>query len=149
MTEPTGYTITRTVEAPIADVWRAWTDPDVAATWWHPDGVETPRESVSIDLRVGGGYAYTMRLEGVGEWPTAGTYLEVREPERLRFTWGEPDDPRGDDVPVATVDLRELPGGRTEMTFRMERLPDDRGTDESTHDGWASAFDVLERTLAG
>ncbi len=47
-----------------------------------------PAESVRIDPREGGAYEYLMIDPTGGEWPTAGIYLEVREPERLRFTWG-------------------------------------------------------------
>lgn len=54
------FTITRIFDAPRAEIWRAWTDPDEAATWWHPRGVETPRDSVEIDARPGGTYRYTM-----------------------------------------------------------------------------------------
>ncbi|WP_110587923.1 SRPBCC family protein [Microbacterium suaedae] len=143
------FTITRTFDAPRATVWRAWTDPTVAAQWWHPHEVTTPAESVRIDLREGGGYAYLMIDPTGGEWPTAGEYLEVREPERLRFTWGTPDAPRGPDVPVITVDLAEVPGGRTEMTFHLDGRADDRGTEYSVYDGWTEAFEVLDGVLAG
>ena len=54
------FTITRIFDAPRAEIWRAWTDPDEAAAWWHPRGLETPRESVELDVRPGGRYRYTM-----------------------------------------------------------------------------------------
>ncbi|WP_105567699.1 SRPBCC family protein [Microbacterium halophytorum] len=141
------FTITRTFDAPREAVWRAWTDPALAARWWHPHEVATPPESVSIDLREGGGYAYLMVDPTGGEWPTAGEYLEIREPERLRFTWGSPGDPRGDGVPVITVDLAEREDGRTEMTFRLVGMPDDRGAEHGVHDGWTEAFEELDETL--
>lgn len=106
-------TIVRTFDAPRATVWRAWTDPAIAAQWWHPHEVTVPPESVEIDLRVGGGYAYLMIDPTGGRWPTMGEYLEIREPERLRFTWGSPDDDRGDEHGVYdgwTEAFRELDG---------------------------------------
>lgn len=84
------FTITRTFDAPRAEVWRAWTDPSVAARWWHPGGMETKGDNVTIDLREGGSYSYTMVGPDGSEYPTTGRYLEVREPERLRFTWAAP-----------------------------------------------------------
>jgi len=54
------FTITRIFDAPRAEIWRAWTDPDEAAAWWHPRGVETPRDAVELDVRPGGKYRYTM-----------------------------------------------------------------------------------------
>src|SRR4051794_32864996 len=49
--------ITRIFDAPRDVVFRAWTDPDQVAQWFGPDGFEAPRETVEIDLRVGGGVA--------------------------------------------------------------------------------------------
>ena len=103
-TQDKQFTITRIFDAPRDLVWRAWTDPDSAAAWWHPRGIETPRESVRIDARVGGGYAYTMIAPDGREFPTAGVYREVTPPERLVFTWGSPGD---DDAPVISIDLVE------------------------------------------
>ncbi|WP_366933904.1 SRPBCC family protein [Brevibacterium renqingii] len=57
------------------------------ARWFHPEGLQTPRETVSVDLRVGGTYTYTMRIEETGqEFPTAGRYLRIDPPVRLDFT---------------------------------------------------------------
>lgn len=143
------FTITRTFDAPRETVWRAWTDPTLAAKWWHPHEVTTPRESVSIDLRVGGSYAYLMIDPTGGEWPTAGEYLEIREPERLRFTWGTPDDLGSDAVPVITVDLADAGDGTTRMTFHLQGMADDRGQSEhGVHDGWTEAFEELDDALA-
>ena len=82
-----GFTIVREFAAPRARVWEAWTNPDVMARWFHPETLVTPRESVSVDLRVGGEYTYTMRIPDTGqEFPTAGKYLRIDEPDRLDFT---------------------------------------------------------------
>lgn len=143
------FTIHRTFDAPRDIVWRAWTDPTIAALWWHPHEVTVPAESLSIDLRVGGHYEYVMIDPTGGRWPTAGEYLEIREPERLRFTWGAPDDPRpGDEDPVITVDLTDAGDGRTAMTFHLSGLGDDRGDEHGVHDGWTEAFEELDGVLA-
>lgn len=139
------FTITRTFDAPRDAVWRAWTDPTIAARWWHPHEVAVPAESVEIDLRVGGTYAYLMIDPTGGEWPTAGEYLEIREPERLRFTWGDPEDSRPQDqIPVVTVDLAETDDRRTEMTFHVLRQADDRGAEHGVYEGWTEAFEELD-----
>ncbi|MGO1912232.1 MAG: SRPBCC family protein, partial [Corynebacterium sp.] len=52
------FTINRTFDAPRELVWRAWTEEKELAQWFRPMGVTT--ESVSVDLRVGGRYRYTM-----------------------------------------------------------------------------------------
>ena len=89
-TQDKQFTITRVFDAPRELVWQAWTDPDEAAIWWHPRGIETPRESVQIDARVGGQYSYTMIAPDGTEYPTTGDYREITPPERLVFTWGSP-----------------------------------------------------------
>lgn len=134
------FTITREFDAPRDVVWRAWTDPDEAAHWWHPRGLETPRESVEIDLRPGGSYRYTMIAPDGSAYPTGGRYREVVEPERLVFTWGDPGDP-DEIVPVLTVTLEDL-GERTRMVFQVDGVAGRPG-DDGIHDGWESAFDVL------
>ncbi|SFS08920.1 Uncharacterized conserved protein YndB, AHSA1/START domain [Agrococcus baldri] len=140
------FTITREFDAPRAALWRAWTDPAIAAQWWHPHEVVTPPESVRIDLRVGGTYEYLMVDPDGGRWPTGGEYLEVREPERLRFSWADPGDAVADAMRI-TVDLRELPGERCEMTFHLEGVDEDRVSEQSVSTGWAEAFDELDGVL--
>ena len=106
--------ITRVFDAPRELVWRAWTDPEEAAIWWHPRGVRTPRESVHIDARVGGRYAYTMIAPDGAEYPTAGVYREITPPTRLVFTWASPGDD-DDSAPLISIDLAEH-GDRGEQT---------------------------------
>ena len=118
VTTPASFTLTRTLEAPRALVWRAWTDPALTARWWHPAGVEVEPGSVAIDLREGGQYAYTMTVDG-RRWPTAGTYLEIREPELLRFTWRGPED--ADEVsPLVSVALEERLAGLSDEEVEEE-----------------------------
>ena len=148
MTATKQFTITRTFDAPRAAVWRAWTDPTIAAQWWDPHGMTTPRDSVEIDLREGGRFAYTMVLDETGEtYPTGGEYLEVREPERLRFTWADPGATR-EAAPVITIDLVETAEGGCEMTFHLSGVDEDRVSEQSVFHGWTEAFEQLGDALA-
>lgn len=142
----TEITLTRTLDAPRETVWRAWTDPEVAARWWHPHEVTVREGSTHIDLRVGGAYGYVMVDPDGGEYPTGGTYLELDAPGRMVCTWREAGDP-DDDAPVMTLDLRDLGDGRTEMTFHLAKVP--REGYDDIDSGWREAFEVLESTLAG
>lgn len=139
------FSIVRDLAAPREVVWHAWTDPLIATNWWHPHGVVTKPGSVNIDLREGGAYRYTMVAPDGREFPTSGTYLEVVEPQRLRFTWGAVGDHC--DVPVITVELSEVGHDRTRMTFHLLGVENDSGTPESVHDGWTQAFEELEAML--
>lgn len=139
------FTIVRTFDAPRAEIWRAWTDPTVAAAWWHPGGMRTPPESVAIDLRTGGSFSYTMIGPDGDEHSATGSYLEVREPDRLAFTWGiSSDEPA--EMPVITVELIDTGDGRTEMTFHVDGVAGRPG-DEGLYDGWTEAFDILDRLV--
>lgn len=140
-----GFTITRDIPASRAKVWEAWTMPDIMARWFHPEGLVTPRDSVSVDLREGGRYQYTMRNEESGEdYVSAGVYRKVDPPRRLDFTWGTPG---GEETAtLITVELEEL-DGRTHLTFTLTGLPNDSGADDSVFDGWTEALGILGRTL--
>lgn len=136
-----GFTIERLLDATPEQIWNAWTDADDAAQWWHPVGMTTPRETVTIDAKKGGRYAYTMVDDASGEEsPTGGVYREVVAQERLVFTWGEPGaDP--DATPVVTVTIASA-GDLTRLTFDLRGV-DGMAGDDSFYDGWASALDEL------
>lgn len=135
------FTITRVLDAPRELVWRAWTDPAELAHWLYPQGVSTPPDSISVDLREGGRYAYTMVEDSSGtEYPAGGVYLEIQAPERLVFTWSQPED-ASESSPVATVTLTDL-GERTQMVFHLLGIAGVPG-DDNVYDGWDQALESL------
>lgn len=142
-----GFTLTRTLPTTPENVWSAWTDPDEAAQWFHPEGASTPRETVAMDVRVGGRYTYTMVNDTDGaRYVTGGVYREVSPDERLAFTWGDPDsDP--DETPVVTLVFTPTNEG-TQLTFDLRGVDGAKG-DQYYYDGWDSALDVLEGYLRG
>jgi len=76
--------ITRIFDAPRELVFKAWTDPDEVAAWYGPEQMDTPRERISIDLRVGGRYELTMvRRGGGGEFTIGYEIVELVEPELI------------------------------------------------------------------
>ena len=60
MTDTTQLVITRIFDAPRALVYQAFVDPDQVAQWFGPVGWSVPRDSIDIDLRVGGRQKFTM-----------------------------------------------------------------------------------------
>lgn len=50
------FNISRTVDAPRALVWKAWTDPEALKHWWSPKGFKNTFNKV--DLRPGGMFHY-------------------------------------------------------------------------------------------
>jgi uncharacterized protein YndB with AHSA1/START domain len=139
--------ITRIFEAPREQVFRAWTDPDEVARWFGPEQMDTPRDRIRIDLRVGGRYELTMvRLDGAGEMTIGYEIIELVEPELLVL--------RSDPMPeagmhegtVVRVELHDH-GEKTRMTLTDGPLPA-AGRDHAAA-GWNAAFDKLAGVVAG
>lgn len=76
------YRVTRDMPADIAVVWRAWTDPDDYAEWFH-----AVPGSVELDVRQGG--AWKVAIGGAGDAEAeemSGRYEEVVPEEKLVMT---------------------------------------------------------------
>lgn len=81
--------VKRIIDAPLALVWKAWTDPELVKRWWGPKDYTSP--SAKIDLRVGGKFVFCMRApleQGGGDSYTAGVYKQIVPMELLEFTQG-------------------------------------------------------------
>jgi uncharacterized protein YndB with AHSA1/START domain len=139
--------ITRIFEAPRERVFRAWTDPDEVAAWFGPEHVDTPRDRIHIDLRVGGRYELTMvRRGGGGEFSIGYEIVELVEPELIVLR-SEPMPEVG--MPEGTIVRVEFHdhGAKTRMTLMDGPFPPEgRGHAEG---GWIAAFDKLESLVAG
>ena len=142
MTDTTkGFTLTRNLDASPEQIWNAWTDADEVAEWWHPRGAVTPRESVDLDVRVGGRYRYTMVDQESGtEVVTGGEYTIIEPQTKLAFSWGDLD-AAVDDSPLVTLDITDV-GDLTRLTFDIRGVEGIKG-DDSFYDGWESALDSL------
>jgi uncharacterized protein YndB with AHSA1/START domain len=108
------FAVTRTLRAPAARVFAAYTDPKQLAQWWAPWGGSFNVES--MDARPGGKYRYTQSMPGRPTMAFVGSYLEVKPPTRLVYTFqveGQPD------VVTATVELSEA-NGTTTLTLTNE-----------------------------
>jgi PhnB protein len=60
-------TVERRFDAPVALVWRAWTESEILDQWWAPKPWKT--ETKSMDFRAGGHWLYSMNgPEGERHW---------------------------------------------------------------------------------
>jgi uncharacterized protein YndB with AHSA1/START domain len=139
--------ITRIFEAPRERVFRAWTDPDEVSAWFGPAHMETPREGIRIDLRVGGRYELTMvRPGGQGEMTIGYEIVELVEPELLVLR-SDPKPQMGmDEGTVVRIELHDH-GAKTRMTLSDGPLP--AGARDGAEAGWSAAFDKLATLVAG
>lgn len=88
----------RTYDAPIDEVWKAWTEAEKLKQWWGPDNVIIPE--CELDLRVGGRFYIVMEAgEGMGQykgtkWPMEAKYTNIDPATELAYTsnaWTEGD----------------------------------------------------------
>lgn len=151
------FTLTWTLDAPAAEVFRAWTDP-AHLDWFYNDQFPVPPEPIELDLRVGGAWRQQMIVDEDTSYVTGGVYREIVPDEKLAFSWGavggwpELDPDRPDDSPFVTVSLKQL-DGRTEMTVHVEipetvsaeRMPP--GWFDHIAAGWLETVDRLAAHL--
>jgi uncharacterized protein YndB with AHSA1/START domain len=142
--------IDRVVAAPRSRVYRAFVEPDLLARWFGPAGFSVPRESVSVDARVGGHQRLTLVSEDdpARSSPVDATFTEVVEGELL----------------VGTEQVGGIPGVEGELTFtlRVEFHDEPRGgtrvllrqgpytqvMEGLARQGWLSSFAKLDDLLA-
>jgi uncharacterized protein YndB with AHSA1/START domain len=74
----------RTVPAPRALIWKAWTRPEHVKKWWAPAPWTTV--DCQIDLRPGGIFRTVMRSPEGQDFPHEACLLELVENERIVFT---------------------------------------------------------------
>jgi uncharacterized protein YndB with AHSA1/START domain len=78
------FTLDRTYDAPLAEVWRCWTDPELRPRWFHgPEGWDTLERS--HDFRVGGRELLRGRMPSGTETKFLSTF-HVIVPERYIIT---------------------------------------------------------------
>jgi uncharacterized protein YndB with AHSA1/START domain len=99
----------RTFEAPVASVWRSFTEPDLVARWW---GRGNPLTVERMELIRGGHWRFVEHAPE-GDEGFEGRYREVVPEERLvlTFEWdGEPGH-----VSVTTAEFESLAQDRTRL----------------------------------
>jgi uncharacterized protein YndB with AHSA1/START domain len=142
------FTIVREFDAPRELVFRAWTDPEQMAKWAGPRGFTTPLESIVLGSKPGDPQRMTMIDDSDGtEYASVGHLVEMVEPERLVFTWGDPTSDGGvEHESVITVTFTES-GGETTMTFHL-RAPGPLSPQDGAREGWSQSLDRLAEIVS-
>lgn len=150
-TTETSLTVRRTFDAPVDRVFRALTDPEAIARWYHPGPMTTEVEA--WEAEPGGTLDITMvaspdtELEegDPGRYHNVGEFREVVEEERIVHTWrwvGGPDDTES----LVTIELHEVDEG-TEVVLTHTKLPD-REQVEGHAEGWVGCLENLATEVA-
>ncbi len=132
----------RTFTAPRGRVFAAWTDPEELKEWFSPSH-EHRVSAVEMDLRVGGKYRIEVQDRKGIRYVVGGTFLEIRPPEKLVFTWRW-DGPADDGESMVSVEFRSR-GEKTDVFLVHNQIsPKSKGEYEW---GWSGAFDKLSQRL--
>ena len=130
-----------TIDAPVGDVWRAWSSAAGLASWWwtHWDDV-----AITADVRVGGSYRVDAPDHGIA---LSGEYLVVDPDRRLAFTWRWTD-AGGTSRDEAVDVLFEAKRGGTAVTVRHTGPWDTDAPADSYRQGWDFVLAELGRRLS-
>jgi uncharacterized protein YndB with AHSA1/START domain len=129
--------VTRVVDAPVGQVWQAWTDPEQVRRWWGPTGFTCPL--ARIDLREGGTSLVAMRSPAGQDLYNTWSYRSIVPHQRLEFIQNFADE-YGNKLAPASIGLpAEIPQDvrnvvtfkamgehRTEMTVTEYGYPSDQ-----------------------
>lgn len=157
------FYIERTFDAPLARVWKAWTDEAQLAKWFGPK--DCPVFYGKLDLREGGTYHYGMKAPDGSQMWGHWTFKSIEPPHRLVFIVSFSD--AAGDVPVPHPGYENWPleilstvifheeNGRTKVAIEwvahnasdIERRTFEEGQDDMVR-GWTGTFDKLEVYLA-
>lgn len=137
--------ITRTFAAPVAVVWKFWTDPDLLAHWFGPHAVSVDPATVSVDPREGGEWSLDMHDEN-GVYPVRTTIVSIIENEYLEGVIGA----QTSEGEIENVYLRVWfhdHGDTTRMTLQQGPFtPEFR---DMTEAGWLESFEKIDTIIAG
>lgn len=135
-------TIKRRLNATPAEVYRAWTNPELLMRWFGPENVAT--QEVTVDARIGGGFRVVMREDTGERHEVSGTYVEVIENRLLCFSWSWITTPER----VSRVTVTFKPDGDgTILTLLHAQLFDEQAVKGHTH-GWMGSLNKLEGLFA-
>lgn len=126
-------TVETVVDAPLAQVWRAYVTPDDIVQWnaasedWHTT-------KASVDLREGGAFSSRMAAkDGSMGFDFAGTYTKVEPEKRIEYEFAGR---------FAEV---EFEPGDNGVTVRVSFDAEDTHPVEMQRDGWQAILDSFAR----
>ena len=137
--------VTRVFDAPIEQVWKAWTDPEYVMQWWGPTGFTCPL--AEMDFREGGVSLVCMRAPkefGGQDLYNTWTYKKIAPMQRIEYILNFTDKgrkafdpaemglPAGIPKEVRNVNtFKDLGNGKTEMTVTEYDYTSDQAHDLS------------------
>lgn len=137
--------VSRVLDAPPEQVFKAFADAAYIGKWWGPDGCKTATHQ--MDFRVGGVWRYTLHAPDGTDYPNQVTYLEIARPERIVYDHGD-----FDTVHFRSTITLEAQGSKTKLTLRL-LFPTREARDENlkfgASEGGQQTLGRLEQYLLG
>ncbi|MGL5362112.1 MAG: SRPBCC family protein [Bosea sp. (in: a-proteobacteria)] len=139
--------ITRTIPAPRAIVWRCWTDPELLKQWYCPKPWRVTE--ASLFLRPGGRMNTIFAGPGGERHDNQGIFLEIGPLQRLVFTdaFSEGFMPKeGQPFMTGFVDFSDALDGATVMQWGARHWSAEAKEQHEKmgfHEGWGKAADQL------
>ena len=146
--------VSRSFDAPLEVLWKAWTDPMHFMKWYGPKGFTIP--SCEIDLKVGGRHLWNMKSPDGMQMFFTGIYKEIVPMDRIVYTDSLSDaegnvlSPSAMGMPEGSPETMDVTvtfaheGGKTKVTVSHVG----HGDADHAGAGWEQAFDKLTAVLA-
>jgi uncharacterized protein YndB with AHSA1/START domain/predicted pyridoxine 5'-phosphate oxidase superfamily flavin-nucleotide-binding protein len=136
----------RRVKSPVADVFSAWTQPDLIAQWLAPGSCIV--NAVSLDVREGGEYSIEGQDPAGEAYVISGSYCEVIPNRRLAMTWSYngPASALKGSPSLVIADFRTLGEASTELTVTHEKISTAFASDLNKRN-WVVCLDNLAAIL--
>ena len=150
--------VTKEFDAPVEDVWQAWSDPEMIKQWWGPETYTCPL--AEIDFRVEGKYLLAMESPTEVVMYNTGVYNEIFTNELIVCTDSFSDEEGNPITPVEAGMSEDWEGSDSSLfSVKFERLGDNRtkirlvheGIPALMHDdcvgGWSSSLDKMKKLV--
>jgi len=150
--------VERTLDAPVDQVWKMWTESENFKKWYGPTGASIPK--AEIDLKVGGTRHVCMEMDtpnGPMQMWFVGEHKEIIENERLVYSEAMSDSeanildpasmgmPEGANTSTEVVVVLNEVDGKTNLSMQHIGVPHD----SPGAMGWNMAIEKLEEYFSG
>lgn len=141
------FVVSRTYDAPVAAVFRAWSDPGRKAGWFAGSG-DALGHGYELDFRVGGHEVNRGGPPGGPVYSYEARYCDIVELERIVYTYEMYADDARISVSVATVEFHRSGSGTQLVVTEQGAYLDGRDTVAQREDGTRSLLESLAASLA-